>query len=143
MDRTQLVDSLDFDDHSFINDQVDPKACIELPSLIENGKCHLPSGRQSAQCQFMGEAMFIGAFQKTRAKQPVNFQPCIYNLPRGFLSAPVNRLVIFVCFVVRAFATVCTWRYYALAGINSSGAGFALMKASSASQRSLRRSRRG
>lgn len=84
MDRTQLVDGLDFDDH-----------------------------------------------------------PRIYNLLRGFLSALVNRLVIFVCFMVHAFAATCTWRYYTLAGINSSGAGFALMKASSASQRSLKRSRRG
>ena len=54
-----------------------------------------------------GRDKFLGAFQKASAKQPVNLQPCIDNLPRGFLSALVNRLVIFVCFVVHAFATTC------------------------------------
>ena len=72
MNWKELLDRFQFDDHAILDDNIEPVSTIQAQALVSHGQINLPRKRQSADVQFMAEALLVRRLQKTRPEFSVH-----------------------------------------------------------------------
>jgi hypothetical protein len=73
------IDSLDFDYHLVVYQEIDAKSAVEPNLFVHQGNLNLPFDFESACGQFMLQALLVNAFKQTRPKRLVNLKRGVNN----------------------------------------------------------------
>jgi hypothetical protein len=68
MDGKKLLNCLEFDDDTFVDDDVDPISTVQFHRLVYNWQGNLPAKPDTLILQLKAEALLVGRFEKPRPK---------------------------------------------------------------------------
>ena len=97
MDRKNVFNAFDFDNHFILDQQIKPVAAIQLNALVLDRQRALPLKGDSLQVNFMAEAFFVCRFEEPGTKRPVDLDCCAdYALREFFMKkfAPCLRVSV-------------------------------------------------
>ena len=86
MNRQQTIYGFEFNNQLALNDQIQTITTVEINFLVTHWKRFLPLETDSSQRQLSIKTFFVGRFQKSRTKDPVNLDASTNDRLREFVK---------------------------------------------------------
>ena len=96
IDGREHVDGFDLNDHYVIDDKIETVACVEGKPAIHNGKRDLSFDLDATFSELIFEAMFVGGFEQSWPKGPVDLETRVDRGGRGCFRSLILHFVSFV-----------------------------------------------
>ena len=96
MDWREHVDGFDLNDHYVIDNKIETVARVECKAAIHYGQRDLSFNLDATFSELIFEAMFIGGFEQSRPKRPMDLESRVNRSGCGFFRAPILHFVSFV-----------------------------------------------
>ncbi len=100
MDAQERVDRFDFDDDSAVHDQIEAIACFDSDRVVAERKQNLATNVEASGLKFVGQAEFVGRFQKSRPEDPMDLKSAVHHDGCDAFGVLRETFVFFVFFVV-------------------------------------------
>src|SRR5262249_1202558 len=107
VDRRELLNRLQLDDHDAFDQEIDAQPLIEVKTIEFERDDGLPFDAQAAPLQLASQDDLINGFQQPRPQRSMPLQRRIHSLPRDLVDVPLHYLLSAISASPRETTLLC------------------------------------